>query len=53
MKKLKLFIAYILVFFGYPNKMAEMVNEDPDRMDELVLSAVFKKKGEKACRSSK
>ena len=50
MKKLKLFIAYIVLFLSYPKKMTEIMNKDPERMDELVLAAVFKKKGEKVCR---
>lgn len=50
MKKLKLFIAYILLFLAYPKKLAEIMNEDSDRMDETVLAATFKKKGEKVCR---
>lgn len=52
MKKIKLLIAYIVLFLSYPKKMAEIMNKDPDRMDELVLAAAFGREGG-ACQSNK
>lgn len=43
MKKLKLILAYIVLFLTYPKRLEDIINNYAEDADERVISAVFRK----------
>ena len=47
MKKIKLIIAYIVLFLTYPKRLEDIINNYAEDADERVFSAVFGKEERK------